>query len=119
MLATGNVGCLEQTVWRMCWLRSGSPSMPVGLSNVCVGIRTTCLRFCIQPAFPSTTMRLSGAIRPAVILRKNSDGNRSQRGADCQLVRMSIFRNLKQRGHGPIRTLVEALATYITTKKLR
>ena len=33
-------------------------------------------------------------IRPAVIIRKNSYGNRSQRGADCQAVLMSIFRTL-------------------------
>ncbi|MCY2936641.1 MAG: transposase, partial [Planctomycetota bacterium] len=35
-------------------------------------------------------------IRPAVILRKNSYGNRSEQGADCQAVLMSIFRTLRQ-----------------------
>jgi hypothetical protein len=58
------------------------------------------------------------AIRPAVIIRKNSYGNRSQQGADCQAVLMSIFRTLKQRGHDPIRTIVNALATYLTTGQL-
>jgi len=58
------------------------------------------------------------AIRPAVIIPKNSYGNRSQRGADCQSVLMSIFRTLKQGGHDPIRTIVDALATYLTTTKL-
>jgi transposase len=57
-------------------------------------------------------------IRPAVIIRKNSYGNRSSRGADCQAVLMSTFRTLKQRGHDPIRTIVKALAEYLTTGKL-
>mgnify|MGYP001076504925 CR=1 FL=1 len=43
------------------------------------------------------------AIRLAMLLRKkNSYGNRSQRGGKRQLVRMGIFRTLKQRGHDPI-----------------
>lgn len=58
------------------------------------------------------------SIRPAVIIRKNSYGNRSQRGADCQAVLMSIFRTLKQRGHDPIRTVIEAVTEYIITGKL-
>jgi transposase len=57
-------------------------------------------------------------IRPAVILRKNSYGNRSDRGADCQAVLMSIFRTLKQRGHDPIRTVIQAVSTYIKSGKL-
>ncbi len=58
------------------------------------------------------------SIRPAVILRKNSYGNRSQRGAECQAVLMTIFRTLKQRGHDPIRTVIAAIETYLETKQL-
>ena len=47
----------------------------------------------------------------AVILRKNSDGNRNDHGADCQAVLMSLFRTLKQRGHDPIKTILSALQT--------
>jgi len=57
-------------------------------------------------------------IRPAVIIRKNSYGNRSERGADCQAVLMSIFHTLKQRGHDPINTVIEAVQIYITTGQL-
>ena len=39
------------------------------------------------------------AVRPAVIIRKNSYANRSQRGAEVQAVLMSIYRTLKQHGH--------------------
>ena len=58
------------------------------------------------------------AIRPAVLIRKNSYSNRSQRGADAQAVLMSVYRTLKQRGHHPIKTIVKAIESYLTTEKL-
>jgi transposase len=58
------------------------------------------------------------SIRPAVVIRKNSYGNRSEQGADCQAVLMSIFRTLKQRGHDPIRTIIAALQEALKSKKL-
>lgn len=58
------------------------------------------------------------AIRPAVIIRKNSYANRSQRGADAQAVLMSIYRTLKQRGHDPLVTITRALSEYLQTGKL-
>jgi transposase len=58
------------------------------------------------------------AIRPAVIIRKNSYANRSEDGAEMQAVLMSIFRTLKQRGHNPLRTIVSALRTCVQTGKL-
>ena len=74
--------------------------------------------FLDQPNVPFDNNTAERAIRPAVIIRKNSYGNRSERGADCQSVLMSIFRTLKQRGHDPIRTIVNALADYLTTGQL-
>lgn len=74
--------------------------------------------FLDQPDVPFENNTAERAIRPAVIIRKNSYGNRSQHGADCQGVLMSIFRTLKQRGHDPIRTVVHALAQYLTTGQL-
>jgi transposase len=58
------------------------------------------------------------AIRPAVIIRKNSYANRSRRGADTQAVLMSIYRTLKQRGHDPLATITQALSEYLRTGKL-
>lgn len=58
------------------------------------------------------------AIRPAVIIRKNSYANRSEKGADVQAVLMSIYRTLKQRGHDPLGIIVSALRTYVTTGTL-
>ena len=57
-------------------------------------------------------------IRPAVILRKNSYGNRSEQGADCQAVLMSIFRTLRQRGHDPMRTLIQSVTELLRTGQL-
>ncbi len=74
--------------------------------------------FLDQPGVPFDNNYAERAIRPAVIIRKNSYGNRSRRGADCQAVLMSVFRTLKQRGHDPITTVYNALATYIETGKL-
>jgi len=48
-------------------------------------------------------------IRPAVILRKNSQANRSEKGAATQAVLMSIFRTLHLRGLDPVDTLAQAL----------
>jgi hypothetical protein len=80
--------------------------------------RNDLFTFLDQPDVPFDNNTAERAIRPAVIIRKNSYGNRSQRGADCQAVLMSIFRTLKQRGHDPIRTIINALATYLTTGQL-
>ncbi len=57
-------------------------------------------------------------IRPAVILRKNSQSNRSDRGAATQAVLMSVYRTLKLRGLNPTKTIAETLKTYLTTGKL-
>jgi len=57
-------------------------------------------------------------IRPAVILRKNSQSNRSERGAATQAILMSVYRTLKLRGLNPTKTISDALKTYLTTGEL-
>ena len=74
--------------------------------------------FVDRPGVPFDNNHAERMIRPAVIIRKNSYGNRSQRGADCQAVLMSVIRTLKQRGHDPITTIYNALATYLKTGQL-
>ena len=58
------------------------------------------------------------SIRGAVIMRKNSYNNRSERGAKTQSVLMSVFFTLKQRGLNPVDTVKKALRIYIQTGKL-
>ena len=57
-------------------------------------------------------------IRPAVILRKNSQSNRSDRGAATQAVLMSVYRTLRLRGLNPTKTITNALKTYLATGEL-
>ena len=58
-------------------------------------------------------------IRPAVILRKNGQSNRSGQGAATQGVLMSVYRTLRLRGLDPAKTIADALKTYLTTGQLR
>jgi len=57
-------------------------------------------------------------IRPAVVLRRNSQCNRSDRGAATQAVLMTIYRTLKLRGVDPIKAITSALETWSSTGKL-
>lgn len=74
--------------------------------------------FLDQDKVPFDNNHAERAIRPAVILRKNSYGNRSQHGADCQAILMSVFRTLKARGHDPIRTILTAIEHFLLTNQL-
>jgi len=80
--------------------------------------RNDLLTFLDDPAVPFDNNAAERAIRPAVIIRKNSYGNRSERGADTQAVLMSIYRTLKQRGHDPLKTITTTLTEYLKTGKL-
>jgi len=57
-------------------------------------------------------------IRPAVILRKNCQSNRSEKGAAVQAVLMSVYRTLKLRGQDPLATITSALRTYLASGQL-
>lgn len=74
--------------------------------------------FLDTPGVPPDNNHAERMIRPAVIIRKNSYCNRSDRGARTQAVLMSIHRTLKQRGRNPLNTIVEALRTNLTTGQL-
>lgn len=65
-------------------------------------------------------------IRPAVILRKNSQSNRSEQGAATQAVLMSVYRTLKLRSLNPTLqapalvafSIADALKSYLKTGTL-
>ena len=57
-------------------------------------------------------------IRPAVILSKNSQSNRSARGAATQAVLMSVYCTLKLRGLDPTKTIADGLKACLTTGQL-
>lgn len=74
--------------------------------------------FLDEPGVPFDNNHAERAIRPAVIIRKNSQSNRSESGACTQAVLMSVYRTLKQRGHSPIETIVKAIRSYLATGQL-
>lgn len=57
-------------------------------------------------------------IRPAVILRKNGQNNRSADGTAIQSVLMNVYRTLRLRGHDPIKSIANALRDYVAAGKL-
>jgi hypothetical protein len=57
-------------------------------------------------------------IRPAVLIRKNSYANGSEKGAQTQAIFMTILRTLKMRGHNPVQVLVDALKSYVRSGQL-
>jgi transposase len=71
--------------------------------------------FLDKPYVPFDNSHAERSIRPAVIMRKNSYSNRSDKGARTQSILMSIFRTLKQRNANPISTIEKALRQYIQT----
>jgi transposase len=74
--------------------------------------------FLDTPGVPFDNNLAERMIRPAVILRKNSQSNRSEKGAAVQAVLMSVFRTLKLRGHDPLEVVPEALRSYLQTGTL-
>ena len=74
--------------------------------------------FLDRPAVPFENNLAERMIRPAVVLRKNSQSNRSEKGAATQAVLMSVYRTLKLRGHDPLKVIPGALRTYLATGTL-
>ncbi|MGI6456336.1 MAG: IS66 family transposase [bacterium] len=76
------------------------------------------LVFLDDPTVPPTNNHAEREIRPAVIMRKVIQGNRSDRGARTQMILMTIFRTLKARGYNPADTIVQSLTQYLKTGSL-
>lgn len=74
--------------------------------------------FLDQLDVPSDNNHAEREIRPAVLMRKTSYGNRSDRGAETQQILMTVLRTLKQRGYQPLDMLPTTLADYIQTGQL-
>jgi len=74
--------------------------------------------FLIDENVHHTNNHAEREIRPAVIMRKVIQQNRSDKAAHTQEVLMSVYRTLKLRGHDPVKTLVDALSIYLETGKL-
>ena len=73
----------------------------------------TIFTFLDHSEVPSDNNHAEREIRPAVIMRKNRQGNRSGNGANTQAILMSVYRTLKLGGLDPLDTIVAALRTYV------
>ena len=80
--------------------------------------RDSLFTFLDRPEVPFENNFAERQIRPAVILRKNSQSNRSEQGAATQAVLMSVYRTLKLRGLNPMDAIATALRTYLGTGTL-
>ena len=67
---------------------------------------------------PSSNNRAEREVRPAVMMRKVSQGCVGKAGCQTRSVLMSIYRTLKLRGLDPLQVTQEALKTYTLTGKL-
>jgi len=65
--------------------------------------------FLFDPTVDATNWRAEQALRPAVVNRKVSGGNRSQRGAGTQQILSSLVQTVRLRGLDPRDVLVELL----------
>ena len=74
--------------------------------------------FLIDENVHHTNNHAEREIRPAVIMRKVIQQNRSDKAAHTQEVLMSVYRTLKLRRHDPVKTVVDALSIYLETGKL-
>jgi transposase len=75
--------------------------------------REAILLFLQRPDVEATNFRAEQAIRPAVINRKTSGGNRTDRGAGAQAILMSILRTCKQRSLSAISVFEQILRSPI------
>lgn len=67
---------------------------------------------------PADNNQAEREIRPAVLMRKASYGNQSERGCETRAVLMTIFRTLKRRSLEPLATMAHALRNYMATGQL-
>jgi transposase len=74
--------------------------------------------FLDHPEIPWENNLAERMLRPAVIMRKTSQSNRSEQGAAVQSILMSIYQTLRLRGHSPTKTIAAALKTYTATGQL-
>jgi hypothetical protein len=74
--------------------------------------------FLKHPEVPADNNHAERMIRPAVIARKNSYCNRSEKGAQTQAILMSIFRTLHLRQEDAILIVEKALKDYCKTGSL-
>lgn len=75
------------------------------------------LTFLDHPEVEWYNNRVERQLRPAVVTRKNSGGNHSDRGAETQAVMMTIFFTLALRDHDEVNTVIQMVEAYLKIGK--
>jgi len=73
--------------------------------------------FLLDENIDHTNNHAEREIRPAVIMRKVMQQNRSDKAAHTQEVLMSVYRTPISRGRDPVKTVVDALSIHLETGK--
>ena len=81
------------------------------LARHLINHRDALFLFLQRPDVEATNWPAEQAIRPAVVNRKSSGGNRTQAGAHTQAVLMSLFRTAHQRDLAPLQICTRLLQT--------
>jgi len=102
-LRKANVVHADETGWKMDGLgecRRGSSTDPdvERLKNRMSIFRDEFLTFLTEPGVEPDNNRAERAIRPGVVFRKISGGNRSEKGAEAHAILMSIIQTCRQQG---------------------
>lgn len=74
--------------------------------------------FLDYPEVDADNNRCERTLRRPVIMRKNSYGNRSDKGTETQAIMMTIFMTLEMRGINPVNFLINALKKWISNGQL-
>jgi transposase len=108
---------LAERLSKLCVLGRSDPDV-VRISNRLDKYADGIFTFLDYDDVPHTNNHAERELRPAVIMRKVIQQNRSDKGAHTQAVLMSIYRTLKLRGYDPVQTIVSNLETYLLTGQL-
>lgn len=72
------------------------------VKSVCIFHRENLFRFSSNPEIEATNNRAERGIRKAVIIRKISNGSRSEKGAEILGILLSVLETLKLQGKNPL-----------------
>jgi transposase len=111
-------GRLEKRIDRLLAGRQMSHPANIRLANHLRRSRDDLLFYLYYPHVEATNWPAEQAIRPAVVNRKNSGGNRTARGSRSQAVLMSVLRTCHLRKASPIKTLSRILHDPAPTARL-
>lgn len=96
---------------RFSKLRFEHKSIRTFRNSICKKHRDNLFHFVTNPAVPSTNNGTERAIRKAVIIRKISNGSRSEKGARILETLLSVIETLRLQGKNPLDEMRKMLAS--------